>query len=171
VGQYLWLPALLFGSGSVLFGEMRARSARSRTSATPPRRLIAVAAVMATLLAVVPFAHSPRTCVLIASLAMMGSGGLYTLATNDMLANAPRGTVPAMASFTTLTQSLVYIIVSPIIGKVVDHFGNYMWVMIGAGFWVVPGCVYWLVHATLHPHRAQSRSSLGLPKFSPDEQN
>ena len=60
-----------------------------------------------------------------------GAGGLYTLATSDMLAHAPRGTVPAMTGFTTLTQSLVYIAVNPIIGRAVQHFGNYDWVLVG----------------------------------------
>ena len=79
---------------------------------------------------------------------MAGAGGLYTLATSDMLAHAPRGTVPAMAGFTTLTQSLVYIAVNPIIGRAVQHFGNYHWVLVGAGMWVVPGCVYWLLQTS-----------------------
>jgi hypothetical protein len=67
-----------------------------------------------------------------------------------MLTQAPRGTVPATTGITTLTQSLVYIVVSPILGKVVQHFGNYMWVMLGAGLWVIPGCLFWLIHASLH---------------------
>jgi hypothetical protein len=147
VGQYLWLPALLFGSGSLLFGELRARSAKSRAHARPPRFLVAMAALLATLMAAVPFAHGPHACVLLVSIAMTGAGGLYTLATSDMLAKAPRGAVPATAGFTTLTQSLIYILVSPIIGKSVEHFGNYTWVMVGAGLWVVPGCAYWLAFA------------------------
>jgi len=149
VGSYLWLPALLFGSGSLVFGELRARSARTRSQAPPPRALIAVAMVMTALIALVPLAHHPRTCIAIASVAMAGAGGLYTLATSDMLTQAPRGTVPATTGITTLTQSLVYIVINPIIGKVVQHFGNYMWVMLGAGLWVVPGCAFWLIHASL----------------------
>jgi hypothetical protein len=80
---------------------------------------------------------------------MAGSGGLYSLATSDMLAHAPRGTIPATAGFTTLTQSSVYIVVSPIIGKVVETTGSYTWVMIGAGLAVIPGCGYWLLHTSV----------------------
>ena len=58
--------------------------------------------------------------------------------------------VTGFTGFTTLTQSLVYIIVSPIIGKLVEVSGNYHWVMVGAGLWVLPGCVYWLVHASFY---------------------
>lgn len=150
VGTYLWLPALLFGSGSLVFGELRGRSARTRAQAPPPRALIAVAMVMTSLIALVPLARHPGSCIAIASVAMAGAGGLYTLATSDMLTQAPRGTVPATTGITTLTQSLVYIAINPMIGKVVQHFGNYMWVMIGAGLWVIPGCVYWLIHASRH---------------------
>jgi len=148
-GHYLWLPALLFGSGSILFGELRSRTVRSRAHRRPPRVLMMIATALALLMAAVPYAHGPVTCILISSLAMCGAGGLYTLATSDMLAFAPRGSVPATTGLTTLTQSLVYIIVSPIIGKVVELSGNYRWVMVGAGLWVLPGSLFWLAHATL----------------------
>ncbi len=101
-------------------------------------------------MAAVPLVHGPLMCVIVASLAMAGAGGLYTLATSDMLAFAARGSVPVTTGFTTLTQSLVYIIVSPIIGKLVELSGNYHWVMVGAGLWVLPGCVHWLLHASLY---------------------
>jgi ACS family hexuronate transporter-like MFS transporter len=148
-GHYLWLPALLFGSGSMLFAELRARTARSRAQTRPPRVLMGIAMVLAMLMAAVPLAHGTLACIIIASLAMCGAGGLYTLATSDMLAFAPRGSVPATTGLTTLTQSLVYIVVSPIIGKSVEMSGNYRDVLVGAGLWVLPGCVFWLIHASL----------------------
>jgi MFS family permease len=137
------LPALLFGAGSVLFGELRSRSTRIRSKTRPPYLLMAVAMSMGALMAVVPFAPHPQACVMIASVAMAGAGGLYTLATNDMLSQAPPGKVAPTSSFTTLTQSLIYIIVSPVIGRVVEVQGSYRWILIGAGLWVLPGCLYW----------------------------
>jgi hypothetical protein len=119
---------------------------------------MALAMFMAALMAVVPSAHDPQTCVLLASLAMAGAGGLYTLATNDMLSQAPTGKVASTSSFTTLTQSLIYIIVSPVIGRMVEVFGSYRWVMIGAGLWAFPGCLYWFVQAWW-----SSRSSAPAP--------
>jgi hypothetical protein len=109
---------------------------------------MATAAAMSMLIGCVPLlrAHGPAACVALASVAMAGAGGLYTLATSDMLVNAPRGTVPATTGMTTLTQSFVYIVVSPIIGKLVEHFGNYDWPMYGAALWVVPGSAFWLAH-------------------------
>ncbi len=56
-----------------------------------------------------------------------------------------------------MTQSFVYIVVSPIIGKVVELSGHYRWVLVGAGLWVVPGCLFWLAHATLQ-RRKKKRS-------------
>jgi MFS transporter, ACS family, hexuronate transporter len=146
-GRYLWLPALLFGAGSLIFGELRSRSTRIRSKTRPPFVLMAVAMVMSALMAVVPFGRDPETCVLIASFAMAGAGGLYTLATNDMLSQAPTGKVAPTSSFTTLTQSLIYIVISPVIGRVVEVFGTYRWVMIVAGLWAVPGCLYWFFQA------------------------
>jgi MFS transporter, ACS family, hexuronate transporter len=146
-GRYLWLPALLFGAGSLIFGELRSRSANVRSKTQPPYVLMALAMFMSALLAVVPSAHDPQTCVLIASVAMAGAGGLYTLATNDMLSQAPAGKVAPTSSFTTLTQSLIYIVVSPLIGRGVEVFGSYRWIMIGAGLWAIPGCLYWFVQA------------------------
>jgi len=164
VGHYLWAPALFFGSGSLLFGELRARSARARVTTRPPRGLVAVATVLSALMAAVPSAHDPQTCIAIASIAMMGAGGLYTLATTDMLTSAARGTIPATTGLTTLTQSFVYIVVSPVIGTMVEHFGNYRWVMIGAGLWVLPGCIYWLLDATLRgAHRARTAGGPQAP--------
>jgi ACS family hexuronate transporter-like MFS transporter len=148
VGHYLWLPPVIFGSSSLLFGEFRARSARTRARTRPPRLLMSVAALLAVSFAAVPLAHGPRLCVFIASLAMAGSGGLYTLATSDMLVHARAGTIPVATGLTTLTQSIVYIIVSPLIGAIVQHFGNYQWVMVGAGLGILPGYAYWFAHAS-----------------------
>jgi MFS transporter, ACS family, hexuronate transporter len=142
-GRYLWLPALLFGAGSLIFGELRSRSAKVRSKTRPPFFLMAVAMFMSALMAVVPFAGDPQTCVLIASVAMAGAGGLYTLATNDMLSQAPAEKVASTSSFTTLTQSLIYIVISPVIGRVVEISGSYRSIMIAAGLWAFPGCLYW----------------------------
>jgi hypothetical protein len=157
-GRYLWLPALLFGAGSLIFGELRSRSARIRSKTRPPYVLMAVAMFMSGLLAVVPFANGPQACVIIASVAMAGAGGLYTLATNDMLSQAPTGKVAPPSSFTPLTQSLIYIVVSPVIGRVVEVFGSYHWIMIGAGLWAFPGCLYWFFQAW-----SSSRASAPAP--------
>jgi predicted MFS family arabinose efflux permease len=149
LGHYLWLPALTFGVGSLIFGELRARSTRNRESARPPRRLVMLATLFTVSIALSPSMPGPASAIVVASVAMVGTGGLYTLATSDMLAHTPRQAVPATSGLTTVTQSLVYIVASPIIGKVVEHCGHYHWIMLGAGFWVLPCTLYWLVDASI----------------------
>ncbi len=149
LGQYLFLPAMMFGVGSLLFGELRARSAKTRSSARPPRVLVAEAALLCVTFALVPSMYGPSMCIVLSSVAMLGAGGLYTLATSDMLAHTPRQSVPSTTGFTTVVQSLVYIVLSPIIGKCVEHYGNYDWVMIGAGLWVLPLAVFWLMEESI----------------------
>lgn len=149
LGLYLWMPALMFGLGSLVYGELRARSAKSRATARPPKALVAQAALLSMTMALVPLVHGPRACIAIASVAMLGAGGLYTLATSDMLAHTPRPLVASTAGITTFAQSLIYIIASPIFGKCVQVSGNYHWVMIGAGLWVLPWTLYWLIDASL----------------------
>jgi hypothetical protein len=149
LGQYLFLPALMFGLGSLLFGELRARSAKTRASARPPRALVAQAMLLCSIFALVPFMIGPGACIAVSSVAMLGAGGLYTLATSDMLAHTPRQSVPSTTGFTTFAQSLIYITASPIIGKCVEHFGNYDWVIIASGLWVLPFTIFWLVDASI----------------------
>ncbi len=148
LGKYLFLPALMFGLGSLIFGELRARSAKTRTSARPPRVLVVQAALLSSTFALVPVMYGPGPCVAISSIAMLGAGGLYTLATSDMLAHTPRQAVPSATGFTTVVQSFIYIIASPIIGKCVEHFGNYDWVLFGSGLWVLPFTMFWLAEAS-----------------------
>ena len=150
LGRYLWLPALVFGAGSLAFGEVRARTARSRASAKPPMTLVSLAALLCAAIAWAPFAAEPLTSTGVASIAMLGAGGLYTLATSDMLAHTPRVLITSTAGFTTFVQSLVYVVASPIIGKSVEVFGNYQWVMLGAGIWVLPLCALWLIDSAAH---------------------
>ena len=149
LGLYLWAPALMFGLGSLMYGELRARSTKTRASARPPKGLVAQAACLCMTMTLVPLMYGPGACVLVASVAMLGAGGLYTLATSDMLAHTPRPLVASTAGMTTFAQSLIYIIASPILGKCVQVSGNYHWVMIGAGLWVLPWTLLWLADASL----------------------
>jgi Na+/melibiose symporter-like transporter len=71
-----------------------------------------------------------------------------------MLAHTPRQAVAAISGLTTVTQSLVYILVSPVIGKIVEHFGNYDWVMFGSGVWVFPCALVWLTEASARTQNA-----------------
>jgi ACS family hexuronate transporter-like MFS transporter len=149
LGLYLWMPALMFGLGSLGYGELRARSTKTRATARPPKELVAQAACLCMTMSLVPLMDGPKACIIVASTAMLGAGGLYTLATSDMLAHTPRPMVASTAGITTFAQSLVYIIASPIFGKCIQVSGHYDWVMIGAGLWVLPWTCYWLIDASL----------------------
>jgi hypothetical protein len=109
---------------------------------------MSTAALLASFIALVPLAHRADLAVFIGGVAMAGAGGLYTLAMSDILVHTRAGTVPLATSLTTFTQSLVYVLVSPLIGKAVERFGHYDEVMIGAGLWVLPGFAYWLAAAS-----------------------
>lgn len=148
LGHYLWLPATMFGLGSLGFGELRSRTTKVRASARPPKRLVLLASTLCASLMLSPFAHTASVSIIIGGVAMLGAGGLYTLATSDMLAHTPRQAVAAITGLTTVTQSAMYIVASPIIGKIVEQFGNYDWVMIGAGAFVLPGALIWLTGAS-----------------------
>lgn len=150
IGDYLWMPALFSGWGSVLFGELIARRAPTRDEYRPPRLLLVVATVLASTIVLVPAAEpsGPWPCIVLASLAMAGAGGLYTVATSDMLVRAPRGTVAMTTGFTALTQCLVYMVANPLIGTSVQTFGNYRLALVTVGVCVLPGSIYWLMDAT-----------------------
>lgn len=150
LGYYLWLPPLLFGAGSLGFGELRARTARNRASARPPRALVALASALTMVMSSVALAPNALSAILLAAVAMAGAGGLYTLATSDMLAHIPRQAVAATTGLTTVTQSIVYIVVSPLIGKIVQELGSFAWVMVGTGLWVLPCALFWLAEASFH---------------------
>jgi predicted MFS family arabinose efflux permease len=155
LARYLWAPALSFGLGSLVFGELRARSARTRATARPARKLVALATLLSAVIAAVPYGYDPALSILFASVSMLGAGGLYTLSSSDMLAHAPRQAVPSIASVTTIMQSVIYIVAAPVIGQTVQHFGHYRWVMLGAGLWVLPGSLYWILDATLRRPRTR----------------
>jgi len=151
IGQYLWMPALLSGWGSLLFGEIIARRTPTRSEYRPSRGLVVVATALAALATLVPFAGGAWPSIVLASFSMAGSGGLYTLATSDMLARAPRGTVPMTTAVTTLTQSIVYMVANPLIGHSVERTGSYRLAFVAVGVAVLPGSAYWLLNAGARP--------------------
>jgi MFS transporter, ACS family, hexuronate transporter len=57
VGQYLWMPPLLFDAGALIFGDLASRQRRAHGS--PPRFLFGAGVVMSLSLAFMPFAVTP----------------------------------------------------------------------------------------------------------------
>jgi ACS family hexuronate transporter-like MFS transporter len=154
VGRYLWLPPLIFDAGAIAFGHYASKRARQRDGA-PDRLLLAMAMVLATAMALVPFAPGPWGAVAIAGVALAGGGGLFALLTADMLMRVHPGVVSTAGGITAAAQSLAYIVVNPLVGMSVQSSGSYLPSMIGVSLWVVPGCLVWLAWKPPPPYRAQ----------------
>jgi ACS family hexuronate transporter-like MFS transporter len=147
VRDYLWLPPLAFDAGAVTFGLLasaRARRDVAGAAAAPHRGLFATAALLCLAIAGVAFAHTPWETTGAEALALAGAGGVYALATADMLARVAPGRVAAAGGLTAAAQSLALIVAFPLIGSAVDHTHSYTGVALALAAWLVPGAAVWL---------------------------
>jgi hypothetical protein len=143
VGQYLWLPPLLFDAGAILFGDLAARLPRKPDA--PARGLFAIAAILATATIALPVADSPWQGIVILGIGVLGSGGLYSICTSDMMARMPPSCISTAGGIVAGAQSIALIALGPIIGAVVGHYGHYDGVAIGVGLWAIPGSLIWIL--------------------------
>lgn len=143
VGNYLWLPPVLFDLGAVLFGDRASR--QRRPEGAPPRGLYAIGIVLAVVLGTLPLAATPWQSMWIMGIAMGGSGALYTLITSDLLGRMPAGSVSFAGGVMACAQSMALIISSPLIGRAVDKLGDYDAIGIALAIWVIPGSLIWLL--------------------------
>jgi ACS family hexuronate transporter-like MFS transporter len=143
VGGYLWLPPLLLDIGAILFGDLASR--QRRAPGAPPRALYAVATVLASGLALTPLTASPWQAMILIGMAMAGGGAMYTLVTSDLLARMPPNSVSFAGGILAGAQSLVFIIVNPIIGWSVEQTAGYDVATIAIGCWAIPGSIVWLL--------------------------
>jgi hypothetical protein len=142
VGDYLWLPPLVFDVVAIVIGDRASR--QRRAEGAPPRMLFAIGATLAVTLAALPLATTPWQSVIILGAAMAGSGAVYALVTADLLARMPAGSVSFAGGILAGAQSLALIIANPLIGRAVDRIGNYDGVALVLAAWVVPGSLIWL---------------------------
>ncbi|HEU0031925.1 MAG TPA: MFS transporter [Kofleriaceae bacterium] len=143
VGEYLWMPPLMFDAGAVVFGDLASR--QHREHGAPPRLLLAIAMIVATTIAWLPFATTPWQAMWLVGIAMAGGGGMYTLATADLLARMPPECVSTASGILAAAQSLVLVIAGPLIGLAVGTFDSYDQSAVALGVWVLPGALAWLV--------------------------
>jgi ACS family hexuronate transporter-like MFS transporter len=143
VGQYLWIPPLMFDVGAILFGDLASR--QQRPPGTPPRLLFSIALPLAASLAFLPFATTPLVAVIILGTAMIGAGAIYTFVTADLLARVPPASVSFAGGIMAGAQSLALIVMGPLVGYSVDVTGGYETATTVLGALVVPGCVAWLL--------------------------
>ncbi len=142
VGHYLWLPPLVFDAAAILFGHLAAR--QRRPEGVPARGLVAIGVALCAALALLPLTATPWQATIGMSIAMAGSAVVYTLVTADLLARMPLGIASFAAGILAGSQSLALIIVSPLVGGLVDRLHGYDVPTIALGLWVVPGGVVWL---------------------------
>ncbi|HEX5060095.1 MAG TPA: MFS transporter, partial [Kofleriaceae bacterium] len=143
VGEYLWLPPLIFDGAAILFGHLA--SQQHRPHGEPPRMLFAIGMLLATTLVALPWMQGAWPAVYLLGIAMAGGGIVYTLATADMLQRMPPSSVSFAAGTMAGAQSLALVIVNPLIGLAYDYYRNFDVVAIAIGLWSVPGCLVWLL--------------------------
>ncbi|HEY8073521.1 MAG TPA: MFS transporter [Labilithrix sp.] len=136
VGGYIVFPLLVFDLGAVGFGFLA-----SRREAGPRRThldLMVLAATLEALLALATLAPSPVVAMILFSLSAAGGGGVYVLATADMLGRVPVERTSSSGGMCAAAQSLAYVVASPIVGWAIDRTHGYGGVLVTLGLFVIP---------------------------------
>jgi MFS transporter, ACS family, hexuronate transporter len=152
LGGYVWLPALTFDLGAVAFGALASRREKKLHHASH-KDLVAIAALAAASLAAMPLAPGPWSAVLLASLAMIGGGGVFALVAGDMLSRVSPSRVSMAGGMTAAAQSLAYVIANPLIGASVQHAKSYTGAVIVLGGLLIPGALAWILWPVPTPRR------------------
>ena len=160
VGNYLWLPPLMFDTGAILFGDLASR--QRRAPGVPARGLYACAVVLAACLALIPFAATPWQAMVLLGLAMAGGGGQYTLVASDFLSRVPPDAVALAGGTVACAQSIAHIIMGPLVGWAIVQYSvpalypvgsvwlpvahpSYTVALIALAACAIPGAITWLV--------------------------
>jgi len=146
IGLYLIIPPLFFDVGAVAFGHFASRRMKlAGFDGSPPRGLLAMAALLGFSGLLIPFAGSTLGSTLVAGCALAGGGGLFALMTSDMLGRVHPSAVASASGISAAAQSLAYIVANPLIGMTVDRTKSYTLILVALGLWVIPGCALWLL--------------------------
>lgn len=146
VGNVLWMPPLAFDLGAVLFGDLASRRRRGRAGpGAPARGLMLASALLGAAMIGAGLGGGLGWALLCLSLSMAGGGGLYALATSDMMARVPPGAVSTAGGITAAAQSLTYIVLNPLLGRYLDGGGAYQHILLALGLWVLPGSLLWVL--------------------------
>jgi ACS family hexuronate transporter-like MFS transporter len=151
IGDYLWLPPIALDVGALGFGDLLARLHR-------PRELFVLALLLGTGIALLPMAGTPWQAVAVFALGMAGTGGMYTIATSQLLTAVPAEQVSFAGGTVAMAQSIALIIATPIMGALVDR-GQHLpptahdlgSVATGLGVWVLPGATAWILWRNRKP--------------------
>ncbi|HEY8042618.1 MAG TPA: MFS transporter, partial [Polyangiaceae bacterium] len=134
VAHYVWLPPVMADAGMVGFGLLASWRDRRSTHLRSHVGLVLVAAALETAMVLVPRAPGPWSAIVAVGVSAMGGGGLYTLLTADMMARVSPSRIAAAGGMTAAAQSLIYVVLNPIVGRMIDraHSFDGPLVMLGA---------------------------------------
>jgi ACS family hexuronate transporter-like MFS transporter len=150
VARYVWLPPVMADIGMVSFGVLASR--RDRRSATQRSHvgLVLVAATLVSAMLLVPHVSATWPAVFLLGVSGAGAGALYTLLTADMMARIHPARVSMAGGLTAAAQSLVYVVMNPIVGRWIDRTHSFDGPLIMLSMVALPGAVLW----SLVPARA-----------------
>jgi ACS family hexuronate transporter-like MFS transporter len=150
ISGHLLVPPLLFDVGAVGFGWLASMRETQGSDEAPKthRDLILVAASLAAMLALAPFAPSPAVAMAFFGAAACGGGGVYVLVTADMLSRVPVGRTSSAGGMTAAAQSLALIAANPLIGLTIDRTHGYDVATVTLGLAVLPASLAFVLWPT-----------------------
>lgn len=104
VGTYLPLAPLLFDLGAILFGHFASGYAKRHGAEATPSGLALLAAGLALIVMVLPWAPGPWAYVILAGLALAGGAGLFAMLTADMVNRVGPGLAATAGGVTAAVQ-------------------------------------------------------------------
>jgi ACS family hexuronate transporter-like MFS transporter len=144
LGHYLWLPPMMTDAGMLGFGLLASwRDARSSRPKSHQALVLTAAALDATL-ALVPRMPSMWSAVLVVGIACAGGGGLYTLFMGDMVARIHPTHVATASGLTAAAQSLVYVVLNPVVGGWIDRSHSFDGPLVLLGVVALPAGLAWV---------------------------
>jgi hypothetical protein len=153
VGRYLWLPPVFFDLASIGVGALATLLARRAGRRRPEgeargapgtRLLVGVCAVLCASMAALGVGATPLSTTLLLGLAMAGGGGVYALATAELMRRVAPSLVAVSGGMLVSAQSLAHICTNPLVGMARDRGWSFPQIAVFVGLWALPGCVAWL---------------------------
>jgi ACS family hexuronate transporter-like MFS transporter len=143
LGRYVWLPPVMTDVGMVGFGALASRLDRRSAQPRSHVELVLLAAALESLLVLVPRTPGVWPAVLAVGLSSAGGGGLYTLLTADLMSRVHAGRVSTAGGLCAAAQSLVYIVLNPVVGRWIDVSHSFDGPLRLLGGVALPGAIGW----------------------------
>ena len=102
-----------------------------------------VAATLVSAMLLVPRVSATWPAVILLGVSGAGAGALYTLLTADMMARIHPARVSMAGGLTAAAQSLVYVVMNPIVGRWIDRTHSFDGPLVMLSMVALPGAVLW----------------------------